>query len=119
MENRKANVNVKSAVRIAIDYVKDLYSDSNLRDLMLEEVELSEATNQWLITVGFSPPETNSQTQSLIMPSKTGQTLSRRYKVVNIDAATGQPVSMRIRTISGLFNDGEGIDSLQNPASRY
>lgn len=99
MENREDNVSIKSAVETALDYVKDLYANSNPRDLMLEEVEFSEATNQWLITVGFSLPETKEETQSLIMPSKMSRALSRRYKVVNIDAATGKPVSMKIRAI--------------------
>jgi hypothetical protein len=99
MESRENHVSVKSAIKTAIDYVKDLYADSNLRDLMLEEVEFSQRTNQWLVTVGFSLPETKEETQSLIMPSKTSRALSRRYKVVNIDAATGKPVSMKIRAI--------------------
>ncbi len=99
MESQENHVSVKSAVKTAIDYVQDLYADSNLRDLMLEEVEFSEATDQWLVTVGFSLPETKEETQSLIMPSKTSRALSRRYKVVNIDAATGKPVSMKIRAI--------------------
>jgi hypothetical protein len=99
MESRENQVSVKSAVKAAIDYVKDLYADSNLRDLMLEEVEFSEATNQWLVTVGFSLTETKEESTSLIMPSKTSRALSRRYKVVNIDAETGEPVSMKIRAI--------------------
>ena len=100
MESRENQVSVKSAVKAAIDYVKDLYADSNLRDLMLEEVEFSEATNQWFITVGFSLPETKGvESTSLIMPSKTSRALSHRYKVVNIDAETGKPVSMKIRSI--------------------
>ncbi len=92
-------MSVKSAVKTAIDYVKDLYEGCNLRDLMLEEVEFSEATERWLITVGFSLPETKEETQSLITPSKTSRALSRRYKVINIDAATGKPVSMKIRAV--------------------
>ncbi len=99
MESQENQVSVKHAVKVAIDYVQDLYADSNLRNLLLEEVEFSEATNQWLVTVGFSLPETNEESTSLIMPSKRSLALSRRYKVVKIDAATGKPVSMKIRAI--------------------
>ena len=66
---------------------------------MLEEVEFSEATNQWLVTVGFSLPETKEESTSLIMSSKKSRALSRRYKVINIDAETGELVSMKIRAI--------------------
>jgi hypothetical protein len=99
MENRENQVSVKSAVNAAIDYVNDLYTDRNLRDLMLEEVEFSEGANQWLVTVGFSLPETKEESTSLITPSRTNRALSRRYKIIKIDAKTGEPVSMKIRAI--------------------
>jgi hypothetical protein len=66
---------------------------------MLEEVDFSEAANQWLITVSFSLPENQEETQPLIAPSKNRQTLSRRYKIVNVNAKTGNPVSMKIRDV--------------------
>lgn len=99
MENQEDYLSVKSAAEVAINYVKDLYASSDLKDLMLEEVEFSERTNQWLITVGFSVPETKEETPALFMPTQRSRGLSRRYKVVNIDAATGTPVSMKIRSI--------------------
>ncbi len=99
MESQENPVSVKRAVRAAINYINDLYAENNLRDLMLEEVEFSTAADQWLVTVGFSLPETNEEAASLIMPSKTSRALSRRYKVVNIDAETGQPLSMKIRSL--------------------
>ena len=40
MENRENHVSVKDAVKAAIDYVKDLYADTNLRNLLLEEGQL-------------------------------------------------------------------------------
>jgi hypothetical protein len=99
MESREDPVSVKRAVVTAINYVEDLYANRKLRDLMLEEVEFSEAANQWLITVGFSLPEPKEETEPLIIPSQTTRALSRRYKVVSIDAATGKPISMKIRAI--------------------
>lgn len=102
MESEKKRLSVKSAVKAAIDKVKELYSDNNLQDLMLEEVEFSEANNQWLVTVGFSLPEPEKSTSlstPLITPSLRSRALSRCYKVVNIDADTGKFISMKIRVI--------------------
>jgi hypothetical protein len=96
MKSRENHVSVKSAVKAAISYVKDLYADSNLRDLMLEEVEFSEGANQWLVTVGFSLPETKEDAM-LVIP--INRPLSRRYKVIKINAETGEPVSMKIRAV--------------------
>ena len=99
MESQEHQIDVKQAVIAAIAYVRNLYAESNLRDVLLEEVEFSDATDQWIVTVGFSLPETKEETTSLIFPSKTSRELSRRYKVVNINAETGQPISMKIRNL--------------------
>jgi hypothetical protein len=65
----------------------------------LEEVEYSESTDKWIVTIGFSFPETKEVSSSVILPSKTSRQLSRRYKTVVIDAATGTPDSMKIRAV--------------------
>jgi hypothetical protein len=102
MENKEDRVSIRSAVDTALDYVRSLYANNRPQDIMLEEVEFSETDNQWLITVGFSLPEVKAETvehQPLVIHSKTIQALSRRYKVINIDAVTGEAVSMKIRAI--------------------
>lgn len=99
MESQKNQVTVKSAVRAAIDYIQDLYTDKNLQDLLLEEVEFSEDTDQWIVTVGFSLVEAKEGATSLLMPIESSRELSRKYKVVKIDAETGKPISMKIRSL--------------------
>lgn len=92
-------MDVKNAVHTAIDYVKDLYEENSLRDLLLEEVEFSESVDQWMVTVGFSLSEEKEESSSLITPSRASRAPSRRYKVVNVDNKTGQPISMKMRTV--------------------
>ncbi|MGD1867633.1 MAG: hypothetical protein ACFB0D_24035 [Phormidesmis sp.] len=92
-------MDVKSAVQAAMDYVQDLYSDNNLRDLLLEEIEFSEGSDEWLVTVGFSLSESKDDSAALITPSRKSRALSRRYKIINVDAKTGQPISMKIRPV--------------------
>jgi hypothetical protein len=99
MESNKHRVSVKDAVQTAVKYINDLYADINLREILLEEVEFSEATDQWIITVGFSLSEIKEDQKSLLLPSFSSRSLSRRYKVVNVDAETGSPISMKIRTL--------------------
>ena len=48
------DIDVKSAVGRASDVLRDLYGDTELRDLLLEDVELSGST--WLVTMGFTRP---------------------------------------------------------------
>lgn len=92
-------MDVKNAVQTAMDFVKDLYADRSLRDLLLEEIEFSEVDDQWLVTVGFSLPEQKEESAPLITPSRMSQALSRRYKIINVDAKTGKPISMKIRPV--------------------
>ena len=99
MEGQDNQVDVKIAVQAAINYIKGLYADRDLKDLLLEEVEFSEETNQWLVTIGFSLLETKETPASIIMPSRTSRELSRRYKIVKIDATTAEPISMKIRVL--------------------
>jgi hypothetical protein len=99
MLNQEDRVSVKEAVAAAIAYVKELYEGVSLRDLLLEEIEYSNASDKWLVTVGFSLPETKEVSTSVIFPSKTSRELSRRYKTVIIDAISGTPDSMKIRNV--------------------
>ena len=99
MSSQENRVPVKVAVAAAIAYVKELYEGISLRDLLLEEIEYSDASDKWLVTIGFSLPETKEVSTSVILPSSTSRELSRRYKTVIIDAASGDPDSMKIRTV--------------------
>jgi hypothetical protein len=99
MLNQENRVPVKVAVATAIAYVKELYEGISLRDLLLEEIEYSDTSYKWLVTIGFSLPETKEVSTSVILPSSTSRELSRRYKTVIIDAVSGAPDSMKIRTV--------------------
>ena len=49
-------MNVKEAARAAKSYIADIYSDEDISDIGLEEVEIDDFTDTWKITVGFSRP---------------------------------------------------------------
>jgi hypothetical protein len=97
--SQEVRVPVKVAVAAAIIYVKELYKGISLRDLLLEEIEYSDASDKRLVTIGFSPPATKDVSTSVILPSNTSHELSRLFKTVIIDAVSGKPDSMKIRTI--------------------
>ena len=46
-------IELKDAVRIAKNYIADLYSDEPIADIGLEEVMKDDSGNKWLITIGF------------------------------------------------------------------
>ena len=49
-------VDVKEAVRLVLEYVKEIFQGEQLADLGLEEVEFDDASATWRVTVGFSRP---------------------------------------------------------------
>jgi len=92
-------IDVKEAVRIASDYLVQLYDASQLHDVLLEEVALSEDEEYWYVTIGFTRniPSTDpmkAMTETILNQKKY---TSREYKVFQIDSATGQVRSMKIR----------------------
>jgi hypothetical protein len=97
-------VDLKEAVKIARDFMTDLYDGDRLSGLLLEEVELSGDEKSWLITFGF---DTNRPT---LEPDSThgGLRLSsaiaypkyvREYKTIKVRAEDGKPESMKIRKL--------------------
>ena len=48
-------MNVKQAVEVARKYVEDLFSEEQIMDVALEEID-AEEEGFWRITIGFSRP---------------------------------------------------------------
>lgn len=84
-------IDVKEAAKIAAECFADFYSNQNYTNVLLEEVEYDEDKQIWQITLGYSEP---SAATVLNIPL----TNLRRYKLFNIDAKTGQFLSMKIRS---------------------
>lgn len=75
-------MNVKDAVKIAYEFVKDFYQDHTIS---LEEVELSDDGRFWSITLGVTNP---------LEQWGSGK---KDYKVVTVDTQSGQVKSMKLR----------------------
>ncbi len=84
-------VDVKKAVELARGYLSDVLQVPTAQ-LLLEEVELSEDQQFWLITLSYPEPIT-SPAQLIV-----GQ--NRAYKVVKLHSDTGEFVSVKIRTLA-------------------
>lgn len=95
-----STVDVKQAVRAAIHYIADLY-DVDTRNVMLEEVERD--SGSWYITVGFNRAATaqvkGSQAALRALAEAMNPYTERVYKVVQVSAKNGEPVSMKIRSV--------------------
>ncbi|AAQ60209.1 MULTISPECIES: hypothetical protein [Chromobacterium] len=88
-------MNVKDAVSSAKRYIIDLLADENLSNVGLEEVELDQSTNQWIVTIGFSRPWDEPRNALAALAGSNGP--RRSYKVVRIDNQNDQVLSVKNR----------------------
>jgi hypothetical protein len=99
-------IDVKQAVRIALNYTAEVYSVEKSRHLGLEEVEYDEESGCWEITVGFAREwdeiEDGEMPKSLIPEFRTppGNPWERTYKSLRIHGETGQVMSIKARVLS-------------------
>jgi len=74
---------VKEAVSLAKQYVKDVFAEEKIDGLGLEEVEFDDKTRIWSVTIGFSRPW--DETAGTFGAKLAGFVPRRRdYKVVRI-----------------------------------
>jgi hypothetical protein len=87
-------MNVKEAVKLAKEYVLDLFAEEEINNLGLEEVQRDSEHSCWLVTLGFSRPwdEPRNTLASLAQSNLP----HRSYKIVYIDD-TGQVKGVRNR----------------------
>ena len=90
-------MNVKEAVKKAIEYIKDLFESENLENVGLEEVVLNEAEDLWEVTIGFSRPW--DYPKPGLVTGLSPQHPKREYKVVAIDNKSGEIKSIKIREV--------------------
>jgi hypothetical protein len=89
------NIDVKDAVRRAVEYTGQLYAPEAVRNLRFEEVELSD-DGCWYITVGFDRAEP-ANPHPLMAAAALFPAYRREYKVVKIDSNTGDVKALKMR----------------------
>lgn len=92
-------IDVRQAVskaRSHLNQIIDLFG--NVNDIRLEEIELSSDKKSWLITLGFLFDSPTNQQKNLPDVLKTAMNI-REYKIVEIDAETGELKSIKIREL--------------------
>jgi hypothetical protein len=83
-------IDVKDAVKAAMDYFKELYG-SPYADLALEEVEKTGVN--WLITLGYLMARLGPGGIGVVVaPGAT-----RQFKLITVDSRTGEVKSMKVK----------------------
>jgi hypothetical protein len=91
-------MNVKAAVKLAKEHVLDLFAEENITNLGLEEVELTDDEQEWVVTLGFSRPWDEPRNT---LASLAESNLPRRsYKIVRIYNQSEQVSCIKNREVS-------------------
>jgi len=88
-------LDVKQAAQKASEYFSALYAEHSLSGVQLEEVELTDDGEYWLITLSYP----TSRLTASGLNELFGGTGPKEYKVFKIDAKTGEVKSMKIRKV--------------------
>lgn len=91
---------VNDAVRIAKEYVADIFSGEQIEEVGLEEVDFDEAGPAWRVTIGFFRPWDRPRGVGAALDFDTWR--RRSFKVVRIDDASGQVLSLTHRNLKTL-----------------
>ena len=92
-------MDVKDAVRKAKEYVIDVFADDVIADVALEEVEFDDHDEKWKITIGFSRHWSAPSLFQDLAKSVGGRPAQRAYKLVLIDDASGDVLSVKHRNL--------------------
>ena len=97
----QTRIDVREAIRIAQDYINNVYA-YQLPHLLLEEVEESEDGEYWYITFGFDTDrivDTDTMTATASLLLNVRPKFFRAYKLITVRASDGKVMSMKIREI--------------------
>jgi hypothetical protein len=88
---------VREAVAAAKAHIQELFSDEQIANLGLEEVEFDEAAKTWTVTLGFSRPWDKPVGPLANLTPLELRPWRRDYKIIQISDATGNLISMKNR----------------------
>ncbi len=92
-------IDIKSAIRIAIEHLQELHEFVPERSVRLEETE-HDPSGDWLITL--STLDENQDAQGAFLEGLAKLLPKRNYRVFRIDGDTGNVKSMKIRTLQPI-----------------
>lgn len=99
-------MDAREVVRLAKDYVKDIFAEEQITNVGLEEIKFDDDQNCWEITVGFSRPwdyYARNLFENIHYPlDAQRRPKTRSFKVVNIDDSNAKILSVRNHDLTGM-----------------
>lgn len=89
-------MDVKEAVELAKLYIADVYSNENIRNVGLEEIDYDDSKGIWYVTIGFSRPW-DAPFNTLAALAIQDASSKRTFKTLRISDATRKVLSIKNR----------------------
>ena len=86
---------VKEVVKIAIDYIAEVFSNEKPTNIGLEEITFDESDDNWNVTIGFSRPW-DYQVVGIVAGLQPKQPI-RQFKIVTVSNKDGKVIAIKIR----------------------
>lgn len=93
-------MDVKSAVKKAVQYIQEVFETENITNVGLEEITFDDSQSIWEVTVGFSRPWDKKPSLQLNPLLAMREPLAREYKTIFIDDETEEVKSLKIRVLN-------------------
>lgn len=92
-------VSIENAVSSALEFATKIYDKSKdeLKNLRVEEIELIENEEVWIVTLGWTETAVRQIGGFAGLTNASIEPLPRVYKIFTIDAKNGTVKSMKIR----------------------
>ena len=101
----RAKMEAQEVRRIAREYVTDLLSEEQIREIATEEVKYQHGGKTWLVTIGFCWPWQQGGTREY--PFDKDKNLARSYKAVRINDLNGQVKEVIDRLMMDRFDPAD------------
>lgn len=89
-------MDVKEAISLARNYVKEVFAEEQISAVGLEEVEFDESRDNWHVTIGFTRPWDRAVTKLQFALDEVPPLL-RTYKQLTISDQTAKVLSVKNR----------------------
>lgn len=89
--NRIVNIDVKQAVSRSLQFVKEMFEEKEIANLLLEEVELTEDDAYWNVTVSWIRPKPPKEVMDYYAPKE----YERVYRTLKVRTDNGYVLSMK------------------------
>ena len=94
-------IDIRYAATSAVQYIQKIQDllETSLENLRLEEAEISEDSDFWLITLGYDRPEKKAKSSLTSMSLDLSKYPVREYKLFKVDVNSGEVAAMKIRQL--------------------